>query len=122
MSKCILIFDDDPQILLVCKIILQKHSYVVQTRVYCDDILKDCNDVRPDVILMDLWIPTIGGEQAVNLIKGYPATRHIPVILFSANTGIDIIAARTNADGALKKPFDIKGLLVTIENAIAGIK
>lgn len=69
MKKCILIFDDDPEILMVCKIILEQKNYIVQTRLFCDDILKDCKDVNPDIILMDLWIPMIGGEEAVNLIK-----------------------------------------------------
>lgn len=122
MKKCVLILDDDPEILMVCKLILEQKNYIVQTRICCDDILKDCRDISPDVILMDLWIPTIGGEEAVKLIKKNPATVHIPVILFSANIGIDSIVERTNADGVLRKPFDIQELLVTIENSLAGMK
>ncbi|KAA9040858.1 response regulator [Ginsengibacter hankyongi] len=122
MNKCVLILDDDPEILMVCKIILEQRDYIVETRLFCDNILKDCTDVSPDIILMDLWIPVIGGEEAVNLIKRNPATAHIPVILFSANTGIDIIVKRTNANGVLKKPFDVNEMLAIIENALAGIK
>jgi len=120
MKKCVLILDDDPEILTVCKIILEQENYIVETRLFCDNILMDCEDVSPDIILMDLWIPTIGGEQAVNLIKKNPATGHIPVVLFSANAGIDVIVERTNANGVLKKPFDIHVLLATIENTLAG--
>ena len=71
---------------------------------------------------MDLWIPTIGGEKAVNLIKTNASSSHIPVILFSANAEIDVIVERTQANGFLKKPFDINTLLVTIENTLAGIR
>lgn len=122
MKKCILIFDDDAELLMVCKIILEKKNYMVQTRLFCDDILKDCKEVSPDIILMDLWIPKIGGEKAINLIKENPATIHIPVILFSANAEINIVEKRAKADGVLKKPFDINVLLATIENTLAGIK
>jgi CheY-like chemotaxis protein len=122
MKKCVLILDDDPELLMVCKKILEQKNYVVQTRLLCDDIIKDCKDVRPDIILMDLWIPNIGGEKAVNLLKENPSTVDIPAILFSANAEIDIIEKRAKADGVLKKPFEINVLLATIENILAGIK
>jgi DNA-binding NtrC family response regulator len=118
MKKCILIFDDDPEILLVCKIILEKRNYQVETRLLCDDIIEDICLVKPDIILMDLWIPTIGGEKAINLMKKNEATSHIPVILFSANTDISTIVDRTNANGFLQKPFDINTLVATVENTI----
>lgn len=119
MKKSILIFDDDPEILMVCKIILEQGNYEVETRVFCDDIIKDIKQVKPDIILMDLWIPMIGGEEAINRMKNNSTTRHIPVILFSANAEIDSIAKKTNVNGFLKKPFDINMLLSAIENAIA---
>ncbi|MDP4283199.1 MAG: response regulator [Bacteroidota bacterium] len=118
MKKCILIFDDDPEILLVCKIILEKRNYQVETRLFCDDIIEDIGLVKPDIILMDLWIPTIGGEKAISLMKNNNATGHIPVILFSANTDIIAIVNRTNANGFLQKPFDINTLLGIVENTI----
>lgn len=118
MKKSILIFDDDSETLMVCKIILEQKNYTVHTRLFCDDILTDCKDVSPDIILMDLWIPTIGGENAVNIIKTNVASMHIPVILFSANEEIDIIEKRAKANGVLKKPFDINTLLDTIKNTL----
>jgi DNA-binding NtrC family response regulator len=122
MKKCVLILDDDAEILMVCKIILEQKNYVVHTRLFCDDIIKDIKAVNPHVILMDLWIPTIGGENAVNLIKTNATYMHIPVILFSANAEIDIIEERAKANGVLKKPFDINTLLDTIEKTLAGVK
>ena len=119
MKKSILIFDDDPEILTVCKIILEQRNYEVKTRIFCDNIIEDINEVKPDIILMDLWIPTIGGEEAINLVKNNNATRQIPVILFSANVEINSIADRTKANGFLKKPFDINTLLYTIESSLS---
>ena len=117
MKKCILIFDDDPEILTVCKIILEQRNYKVETRPFCDNIIEDISHAKPDIILMDLWIPMIGGEEAVNLIKNNPGTVHIPVILFSANTDINNIARRANANGFLRKPFEINALLQIVENS-----
>jgi len=120
MKKCILIFDDDPEILMVCKIILEQYNYRVETRAFCDDIIKDLSEVKPDIILMDLWIPIVGGEAAINLMKSNNETQHMPVILFSANVEINVIANRSNVNGFLKKPFDINTLLHTVESTLTG--
>ena len=114
MNKRIFIFDDDREILAVTKIILQKHNYHVDTRSNCDDITEAVEQAKPDVVLMDLWIPEIGGEQAIKLLKANIATRHIPIILFSANVQIEDIANRSKINGFLKKPFEIPALLECI--------
>lgn len=116
MKKCILIFDDDQEILFVCKLILEKHNYRVETRVRCDNIIGDIRLVKPDMILMDLWIPEIGGEKTVNLVKNNEETQHIPIILFSANAEIEEICNKAKANGFLKKPFEIASLLQIVEN------
>ncbi len=118
MKKCILIFDDDPEILTVSKIILEQRNYQVETRVCCDDIIKDIAIVKPDMILMDLRIPKIGGEQATRLAKSEKATKDIPIIIFSANTEIEQVCERANADGFVKKPFEVKNLLAIVEQNI----
>lgn len=115
MEKCILIYDDDLETLNVCQVILRNRNYRVETLAHCENIIGDILKIKPDVILMDLWIPKIGGENAVMLMKENPATRDVPVILFSANDDIEKISSRINANGFLKKPFDISIFLKTIE-------
>ena len=115
MKKCILILDDDLEILLICKIILEKLDYQVETRTRCDSIIKYINEVNPVMVLMDIWIPNMGGEKATKILKKNKATRHIPVILFSANSEIEEIYKRTNANGFLKKPFEIETLVKIVE-------
>jgi CheY-like chemotaxis protein len=119
MKKCVLIYDDDHDILSVCKIILSQHNYRVETRTLNTDIIDDIGRLKPDVILMDLWIPELGGEMAVDLVKNNKAAKHIPIILFSANTEIDEISKRTKADGFLKKPFEIAAMLHVLKAKIS---
>ncbi len=107
MKKCILIFDDDSEILSVCKLILEHQNYQVETRASCNKVIEDIIKVKPDLILMDLWIPELGGENAIRLIKNNITTQHIPVIIFSANGEIEEIFKKLNANGFLRKPFDI---------------
>jgi DNA-binding NtrC family response regulator len=118
MQKTILIYDDDLEILTVCKAILGYENYNVETLANCDNIINDIKKIQPDIILMDLWIPKIGGENAIKLMHENEETKHIPVILFSANDEIEKISKRIDANGFLKKPFDISEFKKTIESNI----
>lgn len=118
MEKCILIYEDDPEILFFCKKFLSKHQYRVETLSRCENVISDIESIKPNLILMDLWIPEIGGEKAIAMIKENPGTRHIPVLLFSANAEIKEICKKISADGYIKKPFDINTLKETIEQNI----
>lgn len=109
-KKCILIFDDDIDLLLVCKLILEQQNYRVEIRKSCNNIIADISDVAPDLLLIDLRIPEIGGEKAIQLIQDNPGARHIPIIIFSANSEIENICKRLGANGFLKKPFEISAL------------
>jgi DNA-binding response OmpR family regulator len=106
-DKCILIYEDDQEILFLCKTILTKDNYRVATLSRCENVISDIDSIKPDLILMDLWIPEIGGEKAISLIKENPAYRHLPVLLFSANADLKEICKKINADGYIQKPFDI---------------
>ena len=118
MNKRVLIYDDDQEILILCKTILAKRNYLVETHTRCENILQDIEHTKPDIILMDLWIPEIGGEKAVTIMKENPETGHIPVLLFSANAEIKEISKKIRADGYIAKPFDINHLLQSIEKYI----
>ena len=121
MKKCVLIYDDDLEILEVCKAILGS-TYRIETRINCDKVVEEVSSLRPDVILMDLWIPKIGGEKAISLLKGDEILMKIPVIIFSANDDTEKISKRINADGYLKKPFDLVGFKRVIHDAAYSIE
>ncbi len=65
-----------------------KKKYHIETLSRRENVIADIDRIKPNLILMDLWIPEIGGEKAISMIKENPATRHIPVLLFSANAEI----------------------------------
>lgn len=111
----ILVYDDDQEILTMCMLVLKKFQYQVKALSRCENVISDIEDYKPDLILMDLWIPEIGGEKAVELIKGDSKLSQIPVLLFSANADIKDICKRVNADGYITKPFNLKDLKKAIE-------
>ncbi|MES2388336.1 MAG: response regulator [Bacteroidota bacterium] len=117
-KKCIMICDDDDDILEVSRLILVGKGYKVETTCTSHGLIQKAETLLPDVILMDLRIPTLGGEEMTKRLKANQATCHIPVIIFSANALAESIANECGADGVLPKPFSIVEMEKQIERQL----
>jgi CheY-like chemotaxis protein len=109
-KKKILIFDDDTAILEVVTIIFEENGYEVKISETSHDILEKVAEYKPDVILMDNWIPRIGGVEATKLLKSTEEFKHIPVIYVTANNDIVALASEAQADDYVSKPFNLDDL------------
>lgn len=110
MSKKVLIFDDDEDILAICTYILEEQGWEVSTFSNCNNVIEKVESIMPEVIFMDNWIPDSGGIVATQAIKQQERLKHIPVIYFSANNDIKTLAKQAGADSFLAKPFDLEEL------------
>ncbi len=110
MPKRILICDDDEDILSICTYILEEEGWDVYTRNHCKNIVETVREIMPAIILMDNWIPDLGGIKATQSVKADPELCKIPIIYFSANNDVESLARVAGADGFLAKPFDIEEL------------
>jgi len=109
-NKKIVIFDDDEDILSICSYILEEQGWKVHAYTDCNDITNKVASVLPDVILMDNWIPDDGGIIATQTLKNNEELKHIPVVYFSANSDIELLASHAGAETYLAKPFDLEEL------------
>ncbi len=105
--KKILIFDDDKTILNVFTIVLEASGYQVDISETSHNIIEKVSIIMPDLVIMDNWIPDIGGVEATRLLKSHPDFKTLPVIYCSANSEIESLAAQAGADDFLPKPFDL---------------
>ncbi|MES2417743.1 MAG: response regulator [Bacteroidota bacterium] len=110
MTKKIFIFDDNNDILELCSLILEEAGYEIKTSTTSNEIITQVLAYMPDLIFMDNWLPDVGGVEATRELKNHPALQHIPVIYFSANNEVKLLAEKAGADNYLSKPFDIKSL------------
>jgi DNA-binding response OmpR family regulator len=109
-EKKIIIFDDDEDILSICSYILEEQGWEVHTYTDCNDIIEKVSGILPNVILMDNWIPDAGGIIATQTLKKDEKLKQIPVIYFSANSDIQLLADHAGAETYLAKPFDLEEL------------
>jgi CheY-like chemotaxis protein len=121
MSR-VLIFDDDVDILELCSLVLQLKGFETIGEKDSRQVIERILETNPDVIMMDNWIPGMGGVEATQLIKATEKTADIPVIFFSANNNIEELTASAHADYFLKKPFDIAQLNDTVCKAVQSRK
>lgn len=118
-EKRIAIFDDDEDILSICSYILTQQGWEVFTYTDCNEITERISAITPAVILMDNWIPDAGGIVATQTLKNTDDLKHIPVIYFSANSDIQLLAKHAGAETYLAKPFDLDELEKVINRVLA---
>lgn len=66
----------------------------------------------PDLILMDLWLPQIGGWEAIRQLKASEKTKHIPIVVLTARAFVS--ATAVGSEGCLIKPCQPDDLLVEV--------
>src|SRR5476651_1465152 len=117
-TRKIVIFDDDEDILSICSYILEEQGWEVHTFTDCNNIVEKVSSVNPSVILMDNWIPDAGGIIATQTLKKSVELKDIPVVYFSANSDIQLLASHAGAETYLAKPFDLEELERVINTVI----
>lgn len=116
-AKCILVADDDPDILNIVALSLQAQGYDVRQAANGREAVDMARSCVPDLILLDMMMPVMSGYEAVAELKADPATQTIPVVGLSAKAmATDIeLASGIGMDGYITKPFRIAQVLSVVE-------
>ena len=114
--KHILIIDDDIYIGNVMEEALIKEGYQVLRAYSGTEAIYVLSASTPDLILLDLMLPGLSGEEVLSQIKG------IPVIVVSAKIDVDdkVALLLSGATDYITKPFEMKELLARITVALRG--
>lgn len=115
--KKILIADDDPAIIDVLTLMLETGGYKVCVSANKQTVA-EVNRILPDLVLLDLLMSGINGDDICKQIKNNLLTKHIPVIVISANKDVKEIAINSCADDFIAKPFEMHKLLQKIARYI----
>jgi CheY-like chemotaxis protein len=116
----ILIVDDDHDIREVLTFILEAHDYHVDVAADGIDAWKQLTGGnRPGLILLDLMMPRMDGEQFLNKLRSSPFSA-IPVVILSGNSTARKKALELDAKCCLMKPVDFEELLDTVRGFLPG--
>ena len=119
----ILCIEDEAGMLDLLRLILESAGYAFLGAKDGEDGLEVMHRERPDLVLLDLMLPEVGGAEVLLRKKQDPVIQHIPVIAVTAmSTPFDQIMwkHRTEIEDYITKPFMRKQLLSSIERVLAG--
>lgn len=103
--------EDDEEIATIISIALTKTDFNVKTFDTGESFLEEFNKTKPNLVLLDLMLPGIQGEEVLKEIRKY--SLDIPVIILTAKSLIEdkVSLLNTGADDYMVKPFNIKELI-----------
>ncbi len=81
-----------------------------------DQALKAASEHPPDIILLDLNLPVLGGLEVCRLLRSRPSTARVPIIMLTARTseGDRVIGLDAGADDYVTKPFSLRELAARV--------
>lgn len=115
--KHVLIVDDEPDIIELLSINLQKAGYTVTAAYNGRDALKSIQEDIPDVVVLDVMMPELSGTEVATRLRGSERTARLPIIMLTARADeVDqVVGLSVGADDYVTKPFSVKVLLARIE-------
>lgn len=119
MSR-ILLADDSPQALRLAEQILRAQGMEVVSVTDGAIALRRLQDVNPDLVIADVYLPTKNGFDLARYMKSEPQYRAIPMVFAAAPADQfdEQDAKNAGADAILRKPFEASTLLGTVQELL----
>ncbi|MBL0057630.1 MAG: response regulator transcription factor [Elusimicrobia bacterium] len=116
-GKKILIIDDDVQLCQLASDILEEHGYQTLVANNTDQGFKKLYENTPDLVLLDVWLPSIGGLEFCRQIRQDERGRHVPVLMLTVQDkeSDKVMGLEMGADDYMTKPFSQRELLARIK-------
>ncbi len=113
MKRLIYSVEDDKDISYIIKMALENAGYEVKIFDNGEDFLKEFKEVKPDLILLDMMLPKIQGQDILKIIRADESNNDIDIIIISANKLVSdkVDGLNLGADDYIAKPFDILELV-----------
>jgi len=120
-KKKVMVIDDEPDFLSIVKTNLEEtNNYEVKTLSSAKNLISEVYSFEPDVILLDMLMPAVGGVEACAMLNDDPVGKNIPIIIISAlfKDQDKYSAYKEGINDYLVKPVGKNDLIAAIEKAI----
>lgn len=117
----ILLVDDEKRIIEVLEAYLVREGYEIYSADNGIDALKKAKTVEPDLIILDLMLPDISGEEVCRLVR---KESDVPILMLTAKSAEDdrINGIVIGADDYLTKPFSPREVVVRVQAILRRVK
>ena len=109
----VLIVDDDERLREYVRVNLEMEGYTVHEAGSAEEGMKVLDELRPDLVLLDVMMPKVDGWEMLQLMHERHGVGSIPVVMFSGKVDEAAAdeAAERGAQGFIGKPFDPQELI-----------
>ena len=114
--ESILVVDDQLISMKLTRLILEGEGYRVLVAGNATEALQIVQDSKPDLILMDIHLPSMDGLALTKLLRSDQESRHIKIVAISAyaSTEDDQRITAAGCDGFIPKPIDTRTLAASV--------
>ncbi|MDR5866024.1 response regulator transcription factor [Halomonas koreensis] len=116
MAK-VLVVDDEPNIVLSLEFLMQQAGFEVITAEDGETALARVADQAPDLVLLDISLPGIGGFDVLERLRADPERSRLPIVMLTAH-GREVEREKglaLGADDYVTKPFSTQALVDTVK-------
>ncbi len=117
-QKKILLLDDELDLQALVKITLKSRGYEVVVAGNGIEGLEKLKTLRPDLIILDMNMPKMGGIEFYQHICDTHGKPMYPVLVLTARANMETLFKQFNIDGFMAKPFEIDDLLKEVDTII----
>jgi DNA-binding response OmpR family regulator len=109
----VLVIDDDPAALRLTGYVFHRADYEVHVAADGAEGLSKVNEVKPDLVILDVMMPDMSGLEVCQRLRAQPATARLPIIMLSAKGQVTdkVSGLSAGADDYVSKPVDPEELL-----------
>ena len=115
--KTVMVLDDDVDTVRLYQLYLRAHRFAVRTAHSADELRKQLGETTPDLILLDVLMPSEDGWDILEYLKAKPATAAIPVVICSVLND-PALALAMGAVEVLRKPIQEETLVSAVRRAL----
>lgn len=114
--KLVLVVDDEKDILQLIRYNLEREGFRVETASDGNEALRKTNEVKPDLILLDIMLPGKDGYEVMKSLNQNEKTAGIPVIFLTAKSAEfdEVLGLELGADDYIVKPISPRKLISRI--------
>jgi len=117
-SKVVVVLEDDHEVRGLLATVLQDQGYYVVPVEKGERALAVLQQVRATLLIMDLLLPEMDGEEVLRKLRSDERTKDVPVLVLSAHTRL----LDNNSDGkrgrVVSKPFEVDNVIAEVQKII----
>jgi len=120
-KSTIMVVDDNPDIIEVLRKILEEKGFNVRCAYSGKDLFAGMEELKPDLIILDVMMPEMDGLEVLTRLKGDPGTASIPAMMLTAKVQYEEVLRgyKMGADYYITKPCTATQLLTGVNTLLS---